>query len=442
MGFQIALSGLNAATSELDTTANNIANVDTTGFKSSTTNFADIFATASNSISATTVGGGVQVSSVSQDFSQGTINTTNNNLDMAVSGNGFFVMKGSEGTSYTRDGAFSVNNDGYVVNAQGKKLQVFPPGQGGGFATGSLSDLQLQTTNSPPKVTTTANIGINLPANAIPPANAFSPTDTTSYTNATSMTIYDSMGNSHSATMYFVKNMDPTTAAANIATAQAALATNPTDPTLQSALTAAQTAATGAVNNSWTENLYVDGQPEGSSTLTFNTNGTIQSPSNGVVPVTTFSASGGAAPISMSLNFSAATQFGTSFAVNNLTQDGYASGRMSGINVDTTGVVSANFTNGQLVQLGKLAIANFNDPNGLQQQGGTSWVETYASGSARLGQASTSDFGSIQSGALESSNVNLTSQLVSMINAQRNFQANAQMIQTNDKITQTMLNMQ
>lgn len=443
MGFQIALSGLNAATSELDATANNIANVDSTGFKSSTTNFADVYATASNSISSTTVGGGVKVMSVSQDFSQGTINTTNNDLDMAISGNGFFVMKGSSGMTYTRNGAFSVDNNGYVVNDSGNRLQVFPTGQGGGFATGSLSDLQLQTTNSPPLVTSSANIGVNLAANATVPTDTFSPTDTASYNNATSMTIYDSMGNAHSATLYFTKQLDPSTAAANITAAQTALAANPSDATLQAAVTTAQTAAAGAVANTWTENLYVDGNQVGTpTTMTFNTNGTLQSPTGGLVTVPSFTASGGAAPINMTLNFSAATQYGDAFAVNNLTQNGYASGRMTGISVDSTGVVSANFTNGQLKQLGKLAIANFNDPNGLQQQGGTSWAETYASGSARLGQASTSDFGSVQSGALESSNVNLTSQLVQMINAQRNFQANAQMIQTDDKITQTMLNMQ
>ncbi|MEO6699296.1 MAG: flagellar hook-basal body complex protein, partial [Paraperlucidibaca sp.] len=170
MSFRIALSGLNAASTQLDVTAHNIANVNTAGFKSSRALFADVFATSSNDLSATTSGAGVRTASITQQFSQGNIDFTNNNLDMAISGEGFFVMSGREGMVYSRAGAFSVDREGGVVNGDLQRLQVFPVTAGGNFATGSLTDLKLQTTESPPKASSKGDVGVNLPANASPPA--------------------------------------------------------------------------------------------------------------------------------------------------------------------------------------------------------------------------------------------------------------------------------
>ncbi|GAB3375228.1 flagellar hook protein FlgE [Spongiibacter taiwanensis] len=403
MSFRIALSGLNAASAHLDITAHNIANVNTTGFKSSRSSFADVFATSNNDVTATTPGAGVRLNTITQQFSQGNIDFTDNNLDLAISGEGFFTMKGANGITYTRAGAFSVDRDGYVVNSNLEKLQVFPAAANGTFATGSLADLKLQITENPPQQTSRTDIGLNLPANApVPAASPFDPTLPSSYNHATSMTVYDSLGTSHTATMYFIK-----------------------EPTA----------------NNWSQRLYVDDNPVGgANTLTFDNAGILTSPASGLVTYPAYDPGTGAADLNLSFNYIDTTQYGQEFSVNNLQQDGFTTGRMTGIEVSSTGVVSARFTNGQSSQLGKVAMAIFSNPNGLQQQGDTSWAETYTSGGPRLGEAGTSNFGLLQAGALEGSNVDLTAELVEMITAQRNFQANTQMISTSDQVTQAIIN--
>ncbi|MFT6551377.1 MAG: flagellar hook protein FlgE [Zhongshania marina] len=403
MSFRIALSGLNAASAHLDVTANNIANVNTTGFKGSRAAFADVYATSNNDVTKTTPGAGVRLNTITQEFSQGNIDFTDNNLDLAISGEGFFTMKGSSGVTYTRAGAFSVDRDGYVVNNSLERLQVFPPNGTGGFSTGSLSDLQLQVSENAPKGTVRGDIGVNLPANApVPTATPFDPSVPASYNHATSMTIYDSLGTQHTATMYFVKD---------------------------------------AASNTWNQQLYVDNNAVGGpNPMVFSNAGELQTPASGAITYPSYDPGTGAANLDLNFDFTATTQYGQEFGVNNLQQDGYTTGRLTGIEVGSTGIVSARFTNGQSKELGKVAMASFSNPNGLQQQGDTSWAETYASGSPRVGEAGSSDFGLLQSGALESSNVDLTSQLVEMITAQRNFQANTQMISTADAVTQAIIN--
>ncbi len=407
MSFRIALSGLNAASKQLDVTAHNIANVNTAGFKQSRALFSDVFATASNDLSSTASGAGVQVSSIQQKFGQGNIDFTNNNLDMAISGEGFFVMKGREGTVYSRAGAFSVDREGYVVNNDLQRLQVFPVSETGEFATGALSDVRLLTTESPPQATNKIEVGVNLPANAPQPTAVFDSANPSTYNHATSMTVYDSLGTPHTSTIYFIK-----------------------EPTA----------------NSWTQHLFVDGNERGTpQTLTFNAaTGKLATPAGGALPsviVTGAQLGTGSADLTLDFNYNGSTQYGNGFGVNSLFQDGYTTGRMTGVEVDKTGVVSARFTNGQLKLLGQVALAIFSNPNGLQQMGDTSWAETFTSGGPRLGQGGSSNFGLLQAGALESSNVDLTEQLVEMITAQRNFQANAQMISTSDQVTQTIINM-
>lgn len=403
MTFRIALSGLNAASSHLDITAHNIANVNTTGFKSSRASFADVYATSNNDVTATTPGAGVRMNTITQQFSQGNIDFTDNNLDLAITGEGFFSLKGHNGITYTRSGAFSVDRDGYVVNGNLQRLQVFPAAANGSFATGSLADLKLQTTDNTPKATERSEIGLNLPANAPEPEIAtFDPTISSSYNHATSMTVYDSLGTTHTATMYFVKD---------------------------------------AAANSWTQRLYVDDNPVGgANTLTFDNVGSLTTPASGLITYPSYDPGTGAAPMDLSFDYLDTTQYGQEFNVNNLQQDGFSTGRMTGIEVSSTGIVSARFTNGQSTQLGKVALAIFANPNGLQQQGDTAWAETFTSGSPRMGEAGTSNFGLLQAGALEGSNVDLTAQLVEMISAQRNFQANTQMISTADQVTQAIIN--
>lgn len=405
MSFRIALSGLNAASSHLDVTANNIANVETVGFKSSRAEFADIFAVASTGTSSTATGAGARLASVQQQFSQGNIQFTDNNLDLAITGQGFFTLSGSEGLTYSRAGQFSVDKDGFVVNSQLQRLQVFPPiGDGSAFATGALNDLQLQTSESAPNATSQATLGLNLPASAPQPASApFDPTVSSSFNHATSLTIYDSLGAAHTATSYFVKT-----------------------PTA----------------NTWEQHLYIDGAAVGgANTLAFDSGGNLQTPAGGTITYPAFSPGSGAADLNLTFDFGNTTQFGQQFSVNNLSQDGFESGRLTGVEIDSRGVVSARFSNQQTEILGKVAMTGFTNPQGLQQLGNSSWAQTFASGEPRVGEAGTSNFGLLQSGALESSNVDLTAELVEMITAQRNFQANTQMISTADAVTQAIINM-
>jgi len=403
MPFRIALSGLNAASSHLNVTSNNIANVNTTGFKGSRAEFADLFAVSTGDISDTATGNGARLQRVAQQFSQGNIDFTENNLDLAISGEGFFTMEGSEGRTYTRAGNFSVNNEGFVQNNLGERLQIYPPSGDGSFNTGQLRDLQLVTGENPPQATSELRAELNLPADAEQPEVAdFDPDDPLSFNNSRSITVYDSLGNRHDATTYFVKSEE---------------------------------------TNEWESYLYVgDELVGGPDTLTFGSDGTLVDPSPGVIEYDPFDPENGADPLELSIDYRDSTQFGGSFGVTQLSQDGFAVGRLTGFDVDSDGVASARFSNGQSEQMGKVALANFDNPQGLQKIGDTRWGETFAAGDAQLGEAGGSGFGEIQAGALEGANVDLTEELVEMITAQRNFQANAQMISTADAVTQTIIN--
>jgi flagellar hook protein FlgE len=403
MPFRLALSGLNAASADLSVTANNIANSSTAGFKESRAEFAELFAVSWQGVASLTAGNGVRVSDIAQQFSQGNIDFTDNNLDLAISGTGFFTVSNNGSYAYTRAGAFRTDSSGYVVNAQGQRLQVFPPVAGGGFNTGAMTDLRLITSESAPAATTSVELLANLPADATPPANpTFSATDPTSFTRATSLTVYDSLGAAHTATVYFTKE---------------------------------------AADGEWNSRLYIDGNAVGGALdVNFDNMGTLTTPLPAELSFGSYTPATGAADINFTINVAGATQYGNTFSIGNITQDGYTTGRLIGIDIDKAGVVQARFTNGRSSALGQVALSNFASPNGLQQLADTNWAETFASGQALRGQAGNSGFGLIQSGALESSNVDITTQLVNMITAQRNFQANAKMISTSDAITQTIIN--
>ncbi len=402
MSFNIALTGLDAANQDLSVTANNLANVATTGFKGSRTEFSDLFASTQQGVSATAVGNGVAVSEVAQQFTQGNIETTGNNLDMAISGNGFFITSQNGALAYTRDGEFQLDSNGDVVNAEGQNLQVYPALANGGFNTGGLSNLSLTTNLSAPQATTSAQLTANLPADATAPADAFDPADSNSYNQSTSLTVYDSLGAAHTATLYFIK---------------------------------------GAAANAWSTQLYVDGTAVGTpQALTYNNAGALTAPANGNITFPAYTPATGAAAMNMTFNFSNTTQYGDTFSVSAVPQNGFTTGQLTGISIDSTGVVQARFTNGRSINLGQVALANFANSQGLQQLGSASWAATNASGAALNGVAGNSGFGTIESGSLEESNVDTTSALVDMITAQRDFQANAQMIQTDDQITQTIIN--
>lgn len=403
MAFRLALSGLNAASTDLSVTANNIANTGTVGFKKSRAQFSEVFSVSAQGVSDIAVGNGTRVSDVAQQFTQGNIDFTGQSLDMAISGQGFFTLSDKGGLAYTRAGAFQVDRDGYVVNNNNLRLQIFPPTLQGGFNTGALADLRLVTSESPPSATTTVEMVMNLPAAASLPRNApFNTTDPDSFNHSSSMTVYDSLGAAHTATTYFSKTLNV---------------------------------------NEWEQRLYVDGTALGATQiLQFSNTGAITSPLNGQINFPAYVPATGAAAMNLKYDFGSATQYGGVFGVNAITQDGYTTGRLIGIDTDSSGVVQARFTNGKSTNLGQIALANFSNTNGLQQLGDTNWAETFASGQALKGQAGNAGLGLVQSGALEASNVDITEQLVNMITAQRNFQANAQMISTSDAVTQTIIN--
>jgi flagellar hook protein FlgE len=405
MSFGIALSGLNAAQQDLNVTANNIANSSTSGFKQSRVEFSDMFAVSPYGVNRNATGNGVKVASVSQQFTQGNINTTNNSMDLALSGQGFFILSDGGSTVYSRAGAFRPDNDGYVVNSMQQRLQVYPPSETGTFNTSMMSDLRLVTTESSPAATSEVETVFNLPSSAAAPVTTpFDAADETSYNTARSMTVYDSLGAAHTASMYYAKT----------------------------------------ATNEWDLHMTIDGNAAGTQHLIYDQNGNLTTPTNGQFVLPTYDAaaglSTGAAPINLTMDLTKTTQYGDTFTMTSITQDGFTTGRLIGIDIDSTGVVQARFTNGQSTQLGQVAIANFANPQGLQQLGDTSWAQTFSSGQPLNGQAGNSGFGLIQSGALEASNVDITAQLVNMITAQRNFQANSQMISTADQITQTIIN--
>jgi flagellar hook protein FlgE len=400
MTFRVAISGLNAAQSELAATANNIANSSTSGFKSSRVQFAELY---SGSGGQASVGSGVKVAGISQQFSQGAINFTDNGLDLAISGKGFFVVGDAESRAYTRSGAFKVDRNGFVVNAAEQRLQVFPPRVEGGFNTSTTADLRLTSGESAPAATGRVDMTFNLPGNASVPAKTpFDPADAGTYSHSTAMTVYDSLGAAHTATVYLSKT---------------------------------------ATDNTWEKRLYVDGNAVGTvQTLEYSVNGTLVTPAAGELTYPAYTPTTGAAPITLTYDVGSSTQYGNAFSVSAVNQDGYTTGRLVGVETDADGVVQARFTNGRSVALGQVAIAQFASVDGLQTLGDTAWGETFASGSALLSAAGTGGLGSIQSGALEGSNVDVTRQLVNMITAQRNFQANAKMISTADALSQTIIN--
>jgi flagellar hook protein FlgE len=401
MPFRTAISGLRASMTDLSTIGNNVANASTTGFKKSRAEFSDIYAASNLGVAGDTPGSGVNVSRIAQQFSQGTVSFTENALDLAINGNGFFVVNDGGSNLYTRAGAYGVDREGYVVNAQNQRLQAFQADTSGTI-TGALGDLLINTANVAPSATTAVTVGLNLDSSAsVPTVATFDPTNTSSYNNATSTTVYDSLGNSHVASMYYVK--------------------------------------TGA--NAWDTYTYVDGVAvDGPTALTFDTSGALTSPAGGAFTTASFTPSGGGAAMTLDLSYGTSTQYGSPFSVNSMVQDGYTTGTLSGLDIDTSGIIFARYSNGQAVTLGQVALANFANPQGLQPVGDTAWAETFEAGAPLVSAPGSSNLGLIQGGALEESNVDLSEELVKMIVAQRNFQANAQVIQTADQVTQSIIN--
>jgi flagellar hook protein FlgE len=438
MSFATALSGLNAASNDLSVTGNNIANANTVGFKQSRSEFADVYAASLAGVSNITPGSGVKVANDAQEFSQGIQQNTGNNLDMAISGEGFFTLAKSPTSitdlSYTRAGEFALDQNGYLVNNQGRALMAYKPNGttlAAGFSTGVLQPIQINTLTGSPSATDTVNLAVNLNANNSAPAvTPFDPTNVNTYNNQTSVTIYDSLGSPHILTTYFVKG----TSTANTTNWSAYhYMSEPATPSAQTPIDAGSfgtAVASGGTN------------PPVPAVMTFNSSGNLITPASGKFALSPYTIipSTGAAPVTIAnMDYFGSTQVQQSFSVNTQTQNGLPAGQLTGISIDNQGVIFANFSNGGSQTLGQVALSRFANTNGLAKKGDTTWAQSAGSGSAIAGEAGSNNFGSIQSGALESSNVNLSSELVNLIIAQQAYQANAKTISTQNTIMTSIL---
>lgn len=415
MTFEIALTGINAASTELNVISNNIANNATSGFKRSRAEFADVYAQSAFSSASATVGQGVRVSNIRQEHTQGDMQFTERNLDLAVEGLGMFRLDDNGSALYTRSGNFGLDREGYLVNTQGNRLTGY------GVDSDSeilpiVTELQIDYSDLQPNQSTGLELTANLDSKALVPgldatgsgtALAFDVNDPNTYNFSTSTLVYDSLGTSEVASLYFQRE-DPTT---------------------------------------WIAYPYVGDQAISAGgtgvELKFDDNGLLESVNGSGYTYTSESylpASGGAAPMTLDYDFANMTQFDDAFGVNRISQDGFSAGRLEDFDVDTEGVIFGRFSNGQAKIMGQVTLSNFANESGLRQVGTTSWTETYASGEPATGAPGSASLGKLQSGALEGSNVDITQELVSMIGAQRSFQANAQVISTGDTLTQTVIN--
>jgi flagellar hook protein FlgE len=394
MSFQQGLSGLDASAAALDVIGNNVANASTVGFKSGSAHFADLYAASLGIVGASQVGIGVDVAAIQQQFTQGNVTTTNNPLDLAINGGGFFRVSNAGDITYTRNGQFHLDKEGYVINDQ--NLRLTGNTATNGVISSNLGELQLSTSQIAPVATSTIDGNLNLDAR-LAVGESYS----------TALPVFDSLGESHILTTSYVRQtLSPSTWLVSA--------------TLDN--------ATPAGSRSYT------------STLTFDPRGQLD-PLETTLSGLSWTPTNGAAPLAPSINFEGTTQYGSESAVNSLKQDGYTTGSLVGIGVGSDGKLSGRYSNGQTRNMGQVVLATFADPNGLLNLGNNQWSLSSVSGPELLRRRRLAGRGVIQSAAVEDSNVDLTKELVDMITAQRNYQANAQTIKTQDQIMQTLLNL-
>lgn len=420
MSFQQGLSGLHATSKNLEVIGNNVANANTYGAKGSRAEFADVYATALGGSGATNIGIGVSLAAVAQQFTQGNITATGNSMDLAVNGAGFFQLSnGTNPVTYSRNGQFKVDRDGFIVNAQAQGLMGYPADGTGVIQPGQARPLQLPTAGITPNPTSAITMEFNLDArvattlpSAGPPINLSNPS---TYNNATTLTVYDAKGQDVAMTYYFQKS------------------------------------ATDQWNVYITANgtplaTDVSGNPAASTSITFPANGGTPTAPVGPVSINipaSVNAAGAqtVAIAGVQLDLSGATQYGAGFGVTDLTQDGFAPGQLVGLQFEGNGILLARYSNGQSKPAGQVELATFRSPQGLQPNGGNGWSNTVASGDPVVGVPGNGNLGLLTAGALEESNVDLTAELVNMITAQRAYQANAQTIKTMDQAMQTLINL-
>lgn len=419
MAFQQGLSGLNSSSKALDVAGNNIANASTVGFKSSSAHFADVYGASLQGGGGSQIGIGASLGAVMQQYSQGNITSTNNPLDIAINGTGFFGMSQNGSTSYTRNGQFHLDKEGFIINDQGRSLLGVMADSTGSIPQQPPTDqLKVDFVTGTPNPTASASVTANLDSRQAAPLQApFDPTDPDTYNSSTAMTVFDSLGNPHTLSYYFLKD-----------TSIPALPAPPA-PQIPNV-------------NTWTLFTRLDGaaptSAEAVGGVTFNSSGVLTSA--GTLNKTYNVATGAVSPLTFDVNVSNMTQFGSPFAVNDLTQDGFAPGNLAGVSVSKDGIVQARYDNGQTRDIGQVALFNFRNPNGLSSIGNNQWTESADSGQPTPGNPNTGIFGVLQASAVEESNVDLTAELVNLIVQQRNYQASAQSIKTQDQILQTLVN--
>jgi flagellar hook protein FlgE len=418
MSFQQGLSGLNATSKNLQIIGNNIANANTYGTKVARAEFSDMYAAALNGAGANTIGIGANLASVSQQFTQGNISTTENPMDLAINGAGFFQLTdGKSPVTFSRNGQFKVDREGFIVNNTGLQLMGYAANDQGVIQPGQAVSLQLPTGGISPTATSSISLEMNLDSRKAATVQAgplinFNNADT--YNNATSLTVYDAKGQEVAISYYFQKAATDTW---NVfATANGtAISPDPADPQPIAQLV-----------------FPSDGSAPTSPAM----------PLNFDVPASVNSQGADTLAIAgIQLDLSAATQFGSSFGVTDMTQSGYSAGQLTAIAVESNGIVTARYSNGQSRPAGQLEVANFRNPQGLQPVGDNGWARTFASGDPVTGVPGDGNLGVLQAGALEESNIDLTGELVNMITAQRIYQANAQTIKTQDQVLQTLVNL-
>ena len=422
MAFQHGLSGLNASSKNLDVIGHNIANANTTGFKSSRAEFADLVASSMGAGGGANYGIGVEVAAVAQQFSQGNVTVTGNNLDVAINGNGFFKVQQADGSAaYTRAGNFKLDKTGDLVTNGGAQVMGFRVDPATGLSTSEAQPLSFPT-GAPIQAKQTESIKATLnldarakdsagDATATPPVPA-----TPRSTYGTSINVYDTQGVATPVNLYFMKTANPN---------EWAVYNQLDDPTAVPPVTAI---SLGTI--AFDENGKID---PATATLTLTVSPTANPNAGTAAPAV--------ANFPVDIDMSGATQFGSKFAVADLSQDGYASGDLTSINISNDGMVMASYSNGVTRSEAQVALANFRNPQGLLAVGGNNWVESFDSGPAVLGKPGDGNFGALRSGALEDSNVDLTAELVNMMTAQRAYQANAQTIKTLDQVMSTLVNL-
>ena len=402
MSFAIALSGLDTSSTRLDVISHNISNSATNGFKRSRVEFTDVY-TAMNERG---VGGqGDKVAIVRQKHASGNLTDTGKALDLSVDGSGYFRLVDDSGVSYTRNGAFAVDRQGFIINADGLKLTGYRRTVDGALSP-TITELFVDPADQQPNPTSSIDLGVNLHSTAevMPP---FDVDDAGTYNFTTSKTIYDTLGSPSALNIYYRKE----------------------------------------AQNTWTAFTYLEGveiSQAGGDEIVFGQQGevaTVNGTTDTTVTIPPFLPNTGGSELNIEIKIDKMSQYNSIFGVNQIVQDGYPNGRLNDISIEEDGTIQGRYSNGQSQTMGQVILANFANREGLHQVNGTAWRESYGSGSALLGQPGSSSLGRIRSGALEESNVDVTKELVSMISAQRTFQANAQVISTYDTVTQTVINM-